>query len=224
MADAEKVRSMQLKKVWGCLVAKAVRKGRTEDEVYAVAQWLLGYAREDIDRLAEEGCTYGEFFDKAPALNPKRNLVTGRICGVKVEDIEDPLHARYARARQDGRRAGPRKAACQSSQGKLRSRHAGRRARYLRFQRAGTRELCVGQIWPCVCTAGWSARYRLAHPFRLACPCCPVVLPRTFRCLLWHGRAACTSGCCHNSGLGHHALCCICTAPPSLEACSCLPP
>lgn len=91
MADAEKVRSMQLKKVWGCLVAKAVRKGRTEDEVYAVAQWLLGYARKDIDRLAEEGCTYGEFFDKAPALNPRRNLVNGRICGVKVEDIEDPF-------------------------------------------------------------------------------------------------------------------------------------
>lgn len=91
MADAEKVRSMQLKKVWGCLVAKAVRKGRTEDEVYAVAQWLLGYTKEDIDHLAEEGCTYGEFFDKAPALNPKRNLVTGRICGVKVEDIEDPF-------------------------------------------------------------------------------------------------------------------------------------
>lgn len=91
MADAEKVRSMQLKKVWGCLVAKAVRKGRTEDEVYAVAQWLLGYTKEDIDRLAEEGCTYGEFFDKAPALNPRRNLVNGRICGVKVEDIEDPF-------------------------------------------------------------------------------------------------------------------------------------
>lgn len=91
MADAEKVRSMQLQKVWGCLVAKTVRKGRTEDEVYAIAQRLLGYAREDIDRLAEEGCTYGEFFDKAPALNPKRNLVTGRICGVKAEDIEDPF-------------------------------------------------------------------------------------------------------------------------------------
>lgn len=91
MSDAEKVRSMQLKKVWDCLVAKAVRKGRTVDEVYAVARWLLGYAKEDIDRLAEEGCTYGEFFDKAPALNPKRNLVTGRICGVKVEDIEAPI-------------------------------------------------------------------------------------------------------------------------------------
>jgi len=91
MAYAEKVRSMQLHKVWDCLVAKAVRKGRAEDEVYAVARWLLGYAKEDIDRLAEEGCTYGEFFDKAPALNPKRNLVTGRICGVKVEDIEAPI-------------------------------------------------------------------------------------------------------------------------------------
>lgn len=49
MADAEKVRSMQLQKVWGCLVAKTVRKGRTEDEVYAIVQWLLGYAREDIE-------------------------------------------------------------------------------------------------------------------------------------------------------------------------------
>ena len=49
MAYAEKVRSMQLHKVWDCLVAKAVRKGRAEDEVYAVARWLLGYAKEDIE-------------------------------------------------------------------------------------------------------------------------------------------------------------------------------
>lgn len=91
MADAGKVRNMQLAKVWDCLVAKAVRKGRTEEEVYAVAEWLLGYTHDDIDRLVESGCTYGDFFDQAPALNPKRSLVTGRICGVRVEGIEDPF-------------------------------------------------------------------------------------------------------------------------------------
>lgn len=91
MADTAKVRNMPLSKVWGCLVAKVVRKGRTEDEVYSVAEWLFGYSHEDIDRLCGSGCSYGGFFDGAPALNPKRNLVTGRICGVRVEDIADPF-------------------------------------------------------------------------------------------------------------------------------------
>lgn len=91
MADVAKVRNMRLDKVWGCLVAKVVRKGGSEDAVYAAAQWLLGYTRDDIERLVQSDCTYGDFFDGAPALNPNRGLVTGRICGVRVEEIGDPF-------------------------------------------------------------------------------------------------------------------------------------
>ena len=53
--------------------------------------WLTGYTAEDIARLEESGTSYGDFFRNAPALNPNRTLITGTICGVRVEEIQDPL-------------------------------------------------------------------------------------------------------------------------------------
>lgn len=56
-----------------------------------VTCWLTGYSQEELNPLVESGITYGDFFRNAPAPNPNRKLITGSICGVKVETIEDPL-------------------------------------------------------------------------------------------------------------------------------------
>ena len=89
--DNEKVFSMSFAKVYPMLIAKAERKGRTKDEVLEVTSWLTGYAHDQIEVLLASDTTYGDFFRKAPALNPNRLLIKGSICGIKVEGIEDPL-------------------------------------------------------------------------------------------------------------------------------------
>lgn len=89
--ENEKVFAMSFAKVYPMLIAKAERKGRTKDEVFRVTQWLTGYTPEEIEALMQSDISYGDFFRKAPALNPNRRLIKGSICGVKVELIEDPL-------------------------------------------------------------------------------------------------------------------------------------
>ena len=87
----EKVFAMSFAKVYPMLIAKAERKGRTRDEVLAVTAWLTGYTNEQVEELLVSDITYGDFFRNAPALNPARKRITGSVCGVKVEAIEDPL-------------------------------------------------------------------------------------------------------------------------------------
>ena len=72
-------------------VKKAEKKGRSKEEVDQILCWLTGYAPEELDRQLEQGTDFETFFAQAPALNPSRKLVTGVICGVRVEDIDDPL-------------------------------------------------------------------------------------------------------------------------------------
>ncbi|HJF65172.1 MAG TPA: DUF2200 domain-containing protein [Slackia equolifaciens] len=91
MASEEKVFSMKFAKVYPLLVAKAERKGRTKAEVDEVTAWLTGYDAQAIDELAQSDATYREFFEQAPRMNPRRSLVTGAVCGVRVEEIENPL-------------------------------------------------------------------------------------------------------------------------------------
>ena len=82
---------MKFSKVFPLLIAKAVRKGRTEGEVFAVTGWLTGYSEEELRALlSSDSATYGEFLDQAPRMNPARFLVKGKICGIRVEEIEDP--------------------------------------------------------------------------------------------------------------------------------------
>ena len=78
-------------KLYPLLVNKAVKKGRTREEVDQVTAWLTGYTPEDIARLEQSDTSYGDFFRNAPAMNPSRSLITGRICGIRVEEINDPL-------------------------------------------------------------------------------------------------------------------------------------
>ncbi len=82
---------MKFSKVYPMLVMKAVKKNRTSAEVYAVTEWLTGYTSEQIDAALSSDMTYGTFFTEAPAYNSRAELITGKICGVQVELIEDPL-------------------------------------------------------------------------------------------------------------------------------------
>lgn len=85
------VTQMPFAKLYPLLVAKAERKGRTREEVDQVTTWLTGYTAGDIVRLEQSTVSYGDFFRNAPVLNPDRTRITGKICGIRVEEIEDPL-------------------------------------------------------------------------------------------------------------------------------------
>ena len=87
----EKVFAMSFAKVYPMLIAKAVRKGRSRDEVQKVTAWLTGYTNKKLEELLDTDITYGDFFRNAPALNPARKQIKGSVCGVKVETIQDPL-------------------------------------------------------------------------------------------------------------------------------------
>ena len=85
------VTQMAFAKLYPLLVNKAEKKGRTRSEVDQVTAWLTGYTPADLARLEQSSATYADFFQNAPAMNPCRTLITGKVCGVRVEDIEDPL-------------------------------------------------------------------------------------------------------------------------------------
>lgn len=89
--DKEKVFAMKVSKVYPMLVAKAERKGRSKDEVDEITCWLTGYTRNQLQEQLNKEVDYRTFFDKAPAINPNSHLITGSICGIKVQDIQDPL-------------------------------------------------------------------------------------------------------------------------------------
>ncbi len=72
-------------------VAKAEKKGRSKAEVDQIIAWLTGYSPRELETVLEEKIDFETFFAQAPALNPSRALVKGVICGVRVEEIEEPL-------------------------------------------------------------------------------------------------------------------------------------
>ncbi|WP_305095979.1 DUF2200 domain-containing protein [Croceibacterium aestuarii] len=82
-------KKLEFGKVYPALVAKAERKGRTREEVEAVIAWLTGYDKAALERQAASGNDFETFFAEAPALNPARERITGAICGIRVEEIED---------------------------------------------------------------------------------------------------------------------------------------
>ncbi len=89
--ENNKIYSMKLSKIYPLLVQKAERKGRTENEVMEIIFWLMGYDEESLNKQLEKDVSYGEFFTQAPRMNPDRELIKGVVCGVHVENIEDPL-------------------------------------------------------------------------------------------------------------------------------------
>ena len=90
--ETEKVYAMPFAKIYPMLVAKAVRKGRTQAEVdEIIGGGLTGYSAPQIEAAVQNGTLYGDFFRDAPQLNPDRVLIKGSICGVKLESIEELL-------------------------------------------------------------------------------------------------------------------------------------
>ena len=85
------VTQMLFAKLYPLLVSKAEKKGRTREEVDQVTSWLTGYTPEVLAQLEQSDTTYGDFFRNAPAMNPNRSLITGKVCGVRVEEIQEPL-------------------------------------------------------------------------------------------------------------------------------------
>lgn len=72
-------------------VKKAETKGRTKEELDEVIRWLTGYTQTGLEKVIKDRVDLRTFFDKAPKFNPNASLITGTVCGIRVENIEDPL-------------------------------------------------------------------------------------------------------------------------------------
>lgn len=89
--SAHRIFSMPFAKVYPAYVSKAEKKGRTRAEVDEVIRWHTGYDAPGLAEVLEDQRDFTVFFAQAPAMNPARDLVTGVVCGVRVEAVEDPL-------------------------------------------------------------------------------------------------------------------------------------
>jgi hypothetical protein len=81
---------MSVARVYPLLVTKAEKKGRTKTEVDEIIRWLTGYSQEELEVQLEKQIDFETFFAEAPKLNPLRTLIKGVVCGVRVEDIQEP--------------------------------------------------------------------------------------------------------------------------------------
>lgn len=91
MKGSHKVYSMPFARVYPLYIAKAERKGRSKTEVDQIITWLTGYTDAELARQVKKGTDIQTFFSEAPELNPARHNIRGTICGVRIEDIEEPL-------------------------------------------------------------------------------------------------------------------------------------
>ncbi len=82
---------MSFATVYPLYVAKAERKGRTKAEVDEIISWLTGYSQKELEAQIDKQIDFETFFAQAPKLNPARTLIKGVICGVRIEEIENPL-------------------------------------------------------------------------------------------------------------------------------------
>ncbi len=83
--------TMAFAKVYPLYVQKAQRKNRTKEEVDLIIRWLTGYDQAGLQRQIEQENDFATFFAQAPAMNPDASLITGVVCGVRVEEVDDPL-------------------------------------------------------------------------------------------------------------------------------------
>ncbi len=82
---------MEFAKVYALYVQKAERKDRTKEEVDQIIRWLTGYDQAGLERQIEQGNDFKTFFAQAPEIHPNSALIKGVVCGVRVEEVEDPL-------------------------------------------------------------------------------------------------------------------------------------
>ena len=89
--ENNKVYGMDFSKIYQLLVNKALRKGRTKEEADEIIRWLTGYSQEALEEMLTKPTAYGDFFKNAPQPNENRKLIKGVVCGIRVENIEEPL-------------------------------------------------------------------------------------------------------------------------------------
>jgi len=86
-----KIYTMSVARVYPFYISKAEKKGRTKSEVDEIIRWLTGYSQEELEQQLEKQINFETFFKDAPLLNTSRTLIKGVICGVRVEDIKEPI-------------------------------------------------------------------------------------------------------------------------------------
>ena len=86
-----RVYAMIFASLYPLYVAKAEKKGRTKAEVDEIIRWFTGHSQESLEAEIAAGTNLQDFLTQAPALNPARSLITGVVCGVRVEQVEEPL-------------------------------------------------------------------------------------------------------------------------------------
>ena len=92
----ERIAKMTFAAVYPHYVAKVEKKGRTQEELHRVIEWLTGFDKTKLQQLIDDKATFASFFEQA-TLNPRAELITGTICGYRIEEIKNPLtkNARY---------------------------------------------------------------------------------------------------------------------------------
>ena len=88
---SDKIYKLIFSKVYPMYIQKAEKKGRTKDEVDTVIFWLTGYDESSLQAQIEKEVNFETFFAEAPKINPNAEKITGVICGVRVEEIDDPI-------------------------------------------------------------------------------------------------------------------------------------
>lgn len=87
---SHRIYAMSVASVYPHYVAKAEKKGRTKAEVDEVIRWLTGHSQASLDNELAKKTNFEDFFAQAPRMNPDRSLITGTVCGVRVENVEEP--------------------------------------------------------------------------------------------------------------------------------------
>ena len=88
--EKHRIYTMSFASVYPLYVKKAEKKGRKKKEVDEVIRWLTGYSQKGLETQIQKNTDFETFFEKAPQLNPSRTLITGVICGVRVENVKEP--------------------------------------------------------------------------------------------------------------------------------------
>lgn len=86
-----RIYAMSVASVYPLYITKVEKKGRTRTEVDEIFRWLTGYSQEALERQFADKTNFEDFFAQAPAMNPARSLITGLICGVRIEEIEESV-------------------------------------------------------------------------------------------------------------------------------------
>lgn len=88
--EKHRIYTMSFAVVYPNYVVKAEKKGRTKEEVDEIIRWLTGYTQKELEAEIDKQTDFETFFEKAPEMNPSRSLIKGVVCGIRVEEIEEP--------------------------------------------------------------------------------------------------------------------------------------